>query len=385
MLLNSRLIADASTQQIKALQEGLGAIRDVLLDGSQNFYIQIYREADRPLRQLGAKNNFLAVFPRYALEALGMVSIALLGWLLAVQRGSGVSVIPLLGSLALGAQRLLPALQQIYGGWASLKGYNAEIQSVLAMLNYPMPRVVNDVQPLQLLEDVSLAGVHFRYDQESDVLKGLDLTIRRGERIGLIGGTGSGKSTTADLIMGLLVPTTGRVMVDGKDLHDPAHIERLTAWRAAIAHVPQSIYLADSSFAENIAFGVHRNQIDMARVMKAAEQAQISSFIESNPDGYYSLVGEQGIRLVGGQRQRIGIARALYKQARVLVFDEATSALDTTTEDAVMASVEALSKDLTIVMIAHRLSTVQRCDRVILLAQGFVAADGPPATVINNF
>ena len=185
--------------------------------------------------------------------------------------------------------------------------------------------------------------------------------------------------------MGLLVPTTGRVMVDGKDLHDPAHIERLTAWRAAIAHVPQSIYLADSSFAENIAFGVHRNQIDMARVMKAAEQAQISSFIESNPDGYYSLVGEQGIRLSGGQRQRIGIARALYKQARVLVFDEATSALDTTTEDAVMASVEALSKDLTIVMIAHRLSTVQRCDRVILLAQGFVAADGPPATVINNF
>ena len=386
LLLNSRLIADASTQQLKALQEGLGAIRDVLLDGSQHFYIQIYREADRPLRQLGAKNNFLAVFPRYALEALGMVSIALLGWLLAVQRGSGVSVIPLLGSLALGAQRLLPALQQIYGGWASLKGYNAEIQSVLAMLNYPMPRVVNDVQPLQLLEDVSLVGVHFRYDQkESDVLKGLDLTIRRGERIGLIGGTGSGKSTTADLIMGLLVPTTGRVMVDGKDLHDPAHIERLTAWRAAIAHVPQSIYLADSSFAENIAFGVHRNQIDMARVMKAAEQAQISSFIESNPDGYYSLVGEQGIRLSGGQRQRIGIARALYKQARVLVFDEATSALDTTTEDAVMASVEALSKDLTIVMIAHRLSTVQRCDRVILLAQGFVAADGPPATVINNF
>ena len=253
------------------------------------------------------------------------------------------------------------------------------------MLKYPMPRLVDDVHPLLLKEGISLTGVCFRYDQnEKEVLKGLNLTIRRGERIGLIGGTGSGKSTTADLIMGLLVPTNGRVLVDGVDLHDQAHPERLTAWRAAIAHVPQSIYLADSSVAENIAFGIPLDQIDLDRVKQAAQQAQISNFIESNPEGYFSFVGERGIRLSGGQRQRIGIARALYKQALVLVFDEATSALDNTTEAAVMAAVEGFSKDLTIVMIAHRLSTVQSCDRVIQLEQGFVAADGPPMSVING-
>jgi ABC-type multidrug transport system fused ATPase/permease subunit len=170
--------------------------------------------------------------------------------------------------------------------------------------------------------------------------------------------------------MGLLAPTAGRVLVDGMDFHDPEHPERLAAWRLAIAHVPQSIYLADSSIAENIAFGVPRDQIDLARVQQAAQQAQIASFIEASPEGYDSFVGERGIRLSGGQRQRIGIARALYKQSPVLVLDEATSALDTGTEEAFMAAVEGLSKKLTIVMIAHRLSTLQSCDRVIRLEEG---------------
>ena len=210
------------------------------------------------------------------------------------------------------------------------------------------------------------------------MLRGLDLEICRGERIGLIGSTGSGKSTTVDLLMGLLAPSAGRVLVDGMHLHDPAHPERLAAWRAAIAHVPQSIYLADSSIAENIAFGVPRQQIDLARVKRAAMQAQIASFIEGSQEGYGSFVGERGIRLSGGQRQRIGIARAFYKQARVLVFDEATSALDTGTEEAVIEVVEGLSKELIVVMIAHRLSTVQRCDRVIRIEQGRVVDDNAP-------
>ena len=383
---NSKQTAKASTQQVKALQDGLGAIRDVLLDNSQNLYIHTYRQADVSLRQLGAKNAFLAAFPRYALEALGIVAIALLGGLLAFQRGSGSPVVPLLGALALGAQRLLPALQQIYNGWASLKAYNAAIQSVLAMLNQSMTLVVNNVEPLALQKCICLDDVGFRYGSDQpEVLRGVNLQIRCGERVGLIGSTGSGKSTMVDVLMGLLPPTRGRLLVDGVDLHDLDNQDQLVAWRAAIAHVPQSIYLADSSIAENIAFGVPRHLIDLARVKHAAQQAQISSFIESNSDGYWSFVGERGIRLSGGQRQRIGIARALYKQARVLVFDEATSALDTGTEEAVMTAVEALSKNLTIVVIAHRLSTVQSCDRVVRLDQGFVAADGPPMSVINDF
>lgn len=383
---NSQKISEALGQQLKALQEGLGAIRDVLLDGSQTTYLQIYRKADRPQRQLQAKNVFIGIFPRYALEALGMVAIALLGWLLALQRGSGAAVIPLLGFLALGAQRLLPALQQIYSCWASLNGANSAIQAVLAMLSQPLPPVVNVSKPLLLHEGIRLEGVHFRYGPEQpEVLHGLDLLIRRGERIGLIGSTGSGKSTIVDLLMGLLVPTSGVLLLDGENLHDLAHPERLSAWRAAIAHVPQSIYLADSSIAENIAFGVPREEIDLARVQQAASQAQIASFIESTSEGYASFVGERGIRLSGGQRQRIGIARALYKNAQFLVLDEATSALDTRTEHTLMDAVNQFSKHLTIVMIAHRLSTLKRCDRVVRIAKGIVQADAPPEFVINGF
>jgi len=382
---NGQKIDVASRQQLKALQEGLGSIRDVLLDSSQPTYLQIYRQADRPQRQLQAKNVFLGVFPRYAFEALGMVAIALLGGLLVLQRGSGPSVISILGVLALGAQRLLPALQQTYSGWASLKGYNAAIHAVLAMLDQPLPPLVKAQKSSLLRDSFRLQGVHFRYQPEQpEVLRGLDLEISRGERIGLIGSTGSGKSTTVDLLMGLLVPTAGIVLVDGEDLHDHARPERLVAWRAAIAHVPQSIYLVDASIAENIAFGVPREKIDVARVQHAASLAQIASFIESSSDGYASFVGERGIRLSGGQRQRIGIARALYKRASVLVFDEATSALDTSTEQAVMEAVETLSRDLTMVIIAHRLSTVRNCDRIFRLDHGEVVGSGPPDLMLSS-
>jgi ATP-binding cassette subfamily B protein len=212
----------------------------------------------------------------------------------------------------------------------------------------------------------------------------VDLEIRRGERIGLIGSTGSGKSTLVDLIMGLLEPTAGRILVDGVNLYDPLQPERLAAWRAAIAHVPQSIYLADSSIAENIAFGIPKELINHEHVRQAAQQAQIAGFIDGSPQGYATFVGERGIRLSGGQRQRIGIARALYKRAKLLVLDEATAALDNATEQAVMEAVKGLSRDLTIVMIAHRLSTVSSCDRVIRLQQGCIEAEGPPRLLIGS-
>ena len=369
--LNGKKIVIASRLQLKAIQEGLGAIRDVLLDGTQPLYLQIYRKADREQRQLIVNNTFLGVFPRYALEALGMVCIALLGCGLVNQRGSGVAVIPLLGGLALGAQRLLPALQQIYGGWATLKSCNAAMEGILIMLDQPLPPQISISKPLVLRESIRFEGLHFRYGQDQqEVLKDLNLEIRCGERIGLIGGTGSGKSTSVDLLMGLLKPTAGKLLVDGANVHDTNHPERLEAWRATIAHVPQNIYLADSTIAENIAFGIPRHQINFSLVKKAAAQAQIASFIESSPHGYESFVGECGIRLSGGQRQRVGIARALYKNANILVFDEATSALDNETEEAVMREIEGLSRTLTVIIIAHRLSTILTCDRVVELKAG---------------
>ena len=381
---NSQRIANSSVLQLKALQEGLGAIRDVLLDASQHAYLEIYRQTDRPVRQYLAKNGFLGAFPRYAFEALGMVAIALLGGML-VSQSSGSEVIPLLGALALGAQRLLPALQQIYSGWAAFKSSNAAIHSVLGMLNQPLPPIVGDVAPFSLCQNIVLEDVSFCYNNSgSDVLSNLNLEICRGERVGLIGSTGSGKSTTLDLLMGLLKPTVGRLLVDGIDLHDPNSPEMLEAWRGAISHVPQTIYLADSSISENIAFGTPTNEIDIDRVRQACEYAQIAQFIESCPNGYDTFVGERGIRLSGGQRQRIGIARALYKQSSVIILDEATSALDNTTEKAVMEAVEGLGKDLTIIIIAHRLSTVAGCHRVIHLEKGVISAEGPPHQVLPS-
>lgn len=385
LLSNGQKIAEASTQQLKALQEGLGAIRDVLLDGSQLAYLQIYRQADRPKRQRLSKNIFLAYFPRYVFEAMGMVGIALLGGFLVLQRGNAVAVIPLLGALALGAQRLLPALQQIYSGWSSVVGYSPAMNAVLNMLSQPLAPIPKTVSSFPLKQNICLNDVCFKYENDQSlVLQGVNLEIRRGESIGFIGSTGSGKTTTIDVIMGLLKPISGKVMVDGLDLHDPEYPDRLIAWRSSIAHVPQSVYLADSSIAENIAFGVPKHEIDLSLVKQAAAGAQIANFIESNLDGYASFVGERGIRLSGGQRQRIGIARALYKKARVLVLDEATSALDIRTEERVMSAVHELSKSLTVIMIAHRLSTVERCDRVIRLEQGSVSADGPPHLVLSS-
>jgi ATP-binding cassette subfamily B protein len=368
----SQFNVSLNRQLIQALQEGLGAIRDVLLGGTQAFYARTYRQADQPLRRVVADANFLSTYPRLVLEPVGMALIAVVGYLLVREQGVA-RALPLLGVLALGAQRLLPVVQKVYEGWAMSRNAKASLGNVLQLLEQPLPPgcQLPPLAPLPLQQSIRLDAVQFAYGPElPEVLRGLSLEIRRGERVGLIGSTGSGKSTTLDLLMGLLQPTGGWILVDGADLHDPAQPQRLQAWRAAIAHVPQSIYLADSSIAENIAFGLAPDQIDRQLVQRAAEQAQIAAFIESSPQGYDSFVGERGIRLSGGQRQRIGIARALYRQAQVLVFDEATSALDTATEQSVMAAIEGLSRELTIVLIAHRLSTVERCDHVIRLDRG---------------
>jgi len=377
---NSHRISTALTQRLKAMQEGLGAIRDVLSDGLQPTFLEIYERADRPQRRLQAQNQFISLFPRYVLEALGIVSLALLGFILVFTQGNGNKVIPLLGAWALGAQRLLPALQQVFFSWASIKSFNADLYCVLEMLEQPIPSRIRKVAPMSLSTSIRLEQVNFTYTSEdekrTEAIKNLNLEVSVGERIGIVGSSGSGKSTLMDIMMGLLKPSSGKILVDGIDVHDTSCPMNLHCWRAAVAHVPQSIYLFDSSIAENIAFGERIETINMERVQKAAEQAQIASFIESTKEGYKTFVGECGIRMSGGQRQRIGIARALYKRAQVMFLDEATSALDTETEMAVIKSVDNLGKDLTIFVVAHRLSTVENCDRVICLDNGTIIDGG---------
>jgi ATP-binding cassette, subfamily B, bacterial PglK len=349
---------------VKALQEGLGGIRDVLLDGTQPAYCHIYQRADAPLRRAQASITFISQSPRFLMESIGMVLFAALA--LGMNHGpqGALAALPILGALALGAQRLLPALQQGYAAWSSIIGYQSSTQEVLELLDQPLPPEASQPlpAPLPFKKLIQFDSVKFRYTSETPwVIDNLSFNIPKGTRVGFVGKTGSGKSTCLDMLMGLLKPSSGRIMVDGTILNQ----QNLRSWQRNIAHVPQSIFLADISLAENIAFGVPPENIEMKRVKEAARQAHIADFIESSPQGYKALVGERGIRLSGGQRQRIGIARALYKQATVLVFDEATSALDHETEQAVMEAIESLSADLTILIIAHRLTTIKNCAQII--------------------
>lgn len=380
---NGLRIADEQTRVFKIVQEGLGGIRDVLLDGTQKLHCDVYQQADRPLRRCQGDNIFLAGSPRYVLEAFGVMMIAVLAYFLS-QRPEGISSsLPLLGALALGAQRLLPVLQQGYNAWATIIGAQASLADTIAMLEQPIQEelLLPSPKPLEFCRAITFAGVHFRYGAEGPlVTRDLNFEIRKGSRIGLVGPTGSGKSTTLDILMGFLEPTQGQMLVDGT----PVQGDRLRAWQRTIAHVPQSIYLSDASFAENIAFGMRPEQIDLDRVQQAARQAQIAGFIESCAQGYGTPVGERGMRLSGGQRQRVGIARALYKQASVLVFDEATSSLDNVTENSLMESIEALNRDLTIILIAHRLSTVRKCDVVIEMSGGVIQAQGDYDTLLRT-
>jgi ATP-binding cassette, subfamily B, bacterial PglK len=372
---NSQRIAYEQTQVVKALQEGLGGIRDVLLDGTQPIYCDIFLKADHPLRRAQGDNVFISQNPRYVMEALGMVLIAVLAYSLSLQVGGIATALPVLGALALGAQRLLPALQQSYNAWANIAGSHTSLADTIELLDQPLPAALLEPVSTALLfqKDIRFNAVRFRYTNDCPwVLDGLNLTIPKGARVGFVGSTGSGKSTMLDVLMGLLLPTEGELLVNG----EPVIGNRLRAWQQNIAHVPQSIYLADATLAENIAFGVQPSIIDLDRVQQAARQAQIADFIESSSQGYQGFVGERGIRLSGGQRQRIGIARALYKQASVLVFDEATSALDNATEQSVMDSIEGLDRDLTILHIAHRLTTIRRCDIIVELEHGRIVAQG---------
>jgi ATP-binding cassette subfamily B protein len=380
---NSQHIANQSTIMIKSLQEGLGGIRDVLIDSSQQFYCNLYRNADKALRKASANNQFIAGSPHYVMEVIGMTLIVSIAYLLAQQQGGMVTAIPILGALALGAKKILPALQQAYASYTSIKGARASLEDVLQLLNQKLPSYANKSLPVPIPfeSNIILKNLSFRYTKETPwVLKNINLTLSKGERIGFIGITGSGKSTLLDIIMGLLSPTTGELIIDQQSIIS----ENRKSWQAHIAHVPQNIYLSDSTIEENIAFAISREEIDHQRVKKAAQQAQIADFIEQMEDGYQTFVGEQGVRLSGGQRQRIGIARALYKNANVLIFDEATSALDNTTEQAVMGAIEGLGKELTILIIAHRLTTLKGCNQIVKLDKNSIIRIGTYQNILNS-
>ena len=377
---NADLISDAFQARVQALQEGLGGIREVLLDRSQPFFLDRFNRIDQRFRQAQAANQFIAAAPRYIVEAGGIILIAVLALIVNQRPGGIVASLPMLGALALGAQRLLPLIQQVYFSWSQIHGNRGALMDVACLLELPRAPTLS-VVPVPFHKALSLDRVHFTYPLSTrPALSDVSLIIPKGARVGLVGRSGSGKSTLVDLLMGLLDPGDGQLHIDGHRLDATSKL----SWQSQIAHVPQAIFLADCSIEANIAFGQAIADIDRAQIEAAARGAGLHEFITSLPDGYDTKVGERGVRLSGGQRQRIGIARALYRRASVLILDEATSALDHATETLVMDSIAKLSRDLTIISIAHRPSTLRMCDIIVRLDDGRIVERGTYGELIAD-
>ncbi len=365
----SVIISKSSDRLVKALQEGLGGIRDVLMGNFQEVYCDIFKSAEYPLRKSQAMIQVIAGAPRFIIESVGVTFIAIIAYYSSIGFiGSSSNVIPLVGTLAFGALRMLPLSQQLYSSWSIFKGNKSSIEDAFYLLDQRFPESISSGnKPLRFENLISLNNVSFKYSgSPSPVLKDVSLNIKKGQVIGFVGVTGSGKSTLLDILMGLLDPSAGSVEIDSVQLNQ----SNRSLWQAKIAHVPQAIHLIDASIAENIAFGVDIKSIDMNKVNLAASSAQILDYIKTLTHGFNTNVGERGIRLSGGQRQRIGIARALYKNADLIIFDEATSALDIETEKLVMESIESLPNKPTLIIVAHRLSTLRNCSIIYDIKNG---------------
>ena len=372
---NSHVISAAAAGRLKVVQEAFGGMRDVILDRSQPVFEEEFAAIDGRLRRALAANAMISQGPRFAIEAAGIVAIAAVALWMSLKPGGIVAAIPVLGALALGSQRLLPLVQQAYAGWSSAIGNAQVLRDIAAVLRMPVLPDPPRTGTLPFREAIAMEGVSFGYGPGKPVLRDATLTIARGSRIGVVGPTGGGKSTLLDLLMGLLEPDRGVLRIDGRALDEATR----SLWQAQIAHVPQSIFLLDDTITANIAFGIRRSAVDMERVRACAAAARLGDFLDELPEELETSVGERGIRLSGGQRQRIGIARALYKGAPVLILDEATSALDEATEAAVIDSIMALERGTTLIMVAHRRSTLAGCERILHVAGGHVAEEGEGA------
>ena len=371
----------ANRDRFHSVQESMGGVKELKVIGLEDVYLTRFRKAAYRMARIQTTADILSNAPRYVLEAIAFGGMILLVLVLLIQRGADMNaMVPTLGVIAAAGLRLIPALQAIYGLFTSLRQGEATLASVhgdMIGLDQEHARLRSrreQIPSKPLTRRLELEGIRYSYPgTERSALRGLDMTIEANTTIGIVGGTGAGKTTLVDIMLGLLDPAEGEMRVDGETVTP----ETRRAWQKTLGYVPQTIFLSDGTVAENIAFGLPPDQIDMAAVERAARIAALHDFVMTElPDGYGTTVGERGVRLSGGQRQRVGIARALYHDPAMLILDEATSALDNITERAVMEAVHNIAGKKTIVMIAHRLSTVRNCDRIYLLRDGRVAASG---------
>ena len=381
LVANGRRVSRAQVKRFKLMTEGFGGIKDLLLLHRQGTFISRFEKASNNVARGQGVTQGLSEAPRYAIELVAFASIVLLVlYLLNRYEGNLGAILPALSIYALAGFKMLPAFQKIYSAISMIRGnlsaYYTIREDLMASRESQTDgayETEGEIVPLELEQGIVLQDVKFAYPGKKDrALNGLTLTIPANRMVGLVGASGSGKSTTVDLLLGLIQPDEGSVLIDGV----PLTTENVRRWQASLGLVPQQIFLSDGSILNNVAFGVPPEEIDEAKALQALTMAQLDEMIEKLPEGVNTWVGERGVQLSGGQRQRIGIARALYQEARVLVLDEATSALDGITERKVMDDIQRLAGNMTIVLIAHRLTTVKDCDMIYILESGQVADSG---------
>lgn len=384
---NGQKLSQVATDRFRLMNEGFGGIKDVLLLNRSHDFIERFQDSGKVYARAQGTNIAISQVPRYFIELIAfgaMISLVLV--LIKLHSGNLGEVLPILAVYALAAFKLLPALQQIYSSISQIKGNVAAFDAVKDDLeqSFESQKVVSyssKSTPIYIKKAITLNNIEFSYPgKDRPAVNGVNMAIPVNSVVGLVGSSGSGKSTLIDLLLGLLTPQQGTLCVD--DVTITAENKR--SWQDLLGFVPQSIFLSEGSIAENIAFGLPINDIDMSQVMNAVALAHLTELVEDLPNGVNTKVGERGVQLSGGQRQRIGIARALYNRAEVLVFDEATSALDGITEKIVMGAIHEFSGKKTIIMIAHRLKTVEKCDIIYLMKQGKIVDSGTYQELIEK-
>lgn len=380
LIRNGGTITEAQRLRFKLMGEGFGGIKDALLLGRQQVFTDRFEKASARFADAQGKTQVMSQVPRFIMELVAFGSVIfLILYLLAAHDGNLGTILPLLSVYALAGFKLLPAFQQIYTSISQIRGNLVAFEGLRddlrasARTSFQSTLKENGGEHLTPRKSIELKNIQFTYPGKAEpALRDLTMTIGVNQAIGLVGASGSGKSTVIDILLGLIHPETGELMIDGS----PVKKQQLRAWQNSLGFVPQSIFLADSSIRENIAFGLPPELVDEEKVQRAATMAHLDELLAELPDGLSTRVGERGVQLSGGQRQRIGIARALYHDADVLILDEATSALDGVTEKLIMDAIHDFSGKKTIIMIAHRLTTVKQCDAIFMMAQGEVVDSG---------
>jgi len=388
MLADRRILANK--ERFKIANESLGGIKAIKVLGKENRYISQFKKPSEQVAHSQAITIIVSEVPNYVLQGLAFGGVIALGLVILLVGGDNIEqatsqIIPTVGLFAFAGQRMIPEMQRIYANLTLMHMGNLAVSDVHRDLVQTKTTDFNDTdnkRKLTLERDLSLSGISYRYpNSETKGLTDISLNIKAGEKIGIVGTTGAGKTTLADLLLGLITAQCGEFVVDGTKISRG----NVRDWQRSIGYVPQDIFLSDGSIFENIALGVPRDEIDMDRVKEVCRIASIHDFIQSDlPETYNTHVGEQGVRLSGGQRQRIGIARALYTDPSFVVFDEATSALDNTTESEVMSAIEAISQTSTVILIAHRLTSVKSCDRIVVMNKGEISSVGTWDALKNN-